>query len=208
MLPSPMLGPRSGHCAPDTLTHTCAHACTPMCGCVHGTHVGTHNLSTHTHGQRPPGPHMHSGAHTYLPPTHMHTHTPICMYTHARTHTCTHTHVHITCIHTHHTNTHTHMLTLTLEHTGIRGLSGHSRCGRRSLLHSPPLPPKAAPKAEHPSPTAFPHSGDIRPNGAPLYPTGPAQACLPGSLCSPIHTCLQMAWLPCCPQQVSFGSTH
>lgn len=151
-----MLGPRSGHCAPDTLTHTCAHACTPMCGCVHGTHVGTHNLSTHTHGQRPPGPHMHSGAHTYLPPTHMHTHTPICMYTHARTHTCTHTHVHITCIHTHHTNTHTHMLTLTLEHTGIRGLSGHSRCGRRSLLHSPPLPPKAAPKAEHPSPTSLP----------------------------------------------------
>lgn len=117
-----MLGPRSGHCAPDTLTHTCAHACTPMCGCVHGTHVGTHNLSTHTHGQRPPGPHMHSGAHTYLPPTHMHTHTPICMYTHARTHTCTHTHVHITRIQTHHTNTHTH--TCSPSHLNIRGSEG------------------------------------------------------------------------------------
>lgn len=99
--------------------------------CTWGTHMWTHIIyPPNTHGQRAPNPHMHAGAHTYPPPTQMHTHTPICMYTHARTYTCTHTHNMHT--HTPYKLTHTHMHTLTFEHTGIRGLSGHSRCGRRS----------------------------------------------------------------------------
>lgn len=167
-----------------------------MCTCMHThvwvctwTHVGTHNLSTHTHGQRPPCPHMHSGAHTYLPPTHMHIHTPI----HMHVHTCTQAHMH-TYTRTHNTHTHTpykHTHTCSPSHLNIWGSEGsqgtvdmegglsftHHLCPQRQLPRQSILHPQPSHILGTPAPMVLHSTLQVLPK--PAYPEASAAPSTP-----------------------------